>query len=129
MPDSPYPFMTWEQVRQIQEFGVDVAPHTVRHVSLGAEPAEVVSREITESIRVFSDQLGKRPVLYSYPYGQQEHRSEAVVQVLKSEGIELAVTTQHGYNTPSTPRLELKRMNVGGHSVLELEAMMAGYGR
>ena len=125
--ESPYPLMNWDQVRELSGYGVDVAPHTVRHVSLGAESESVVRREIADSVAEFRTQIGPSPLLYSYPYGQADHRKSSVLKTLSEEGIDLAVTAEHGYNSGWENPLELKRMNDGRHPILRLEAMMAGF--
>lgn len=124
--DSIYPFMSWDQLRSLKEMGHAVAPHTVSHINLGAETQRVVVSEVEASIQRIEEELGVKPLAYSYPYGRGSDIQPAVLSVLKDQGVEVGVTTVHGFNVQETDSLLLKRLNVtGGHVGLAFEKLMS----
>lgn len=71
-------FMSWEQLREIQQFAGEVGnhsfshPHMVRkrHDESGAQWTERITHEIVEAQNVLRQQLGRPVWAVAYPYGE-----------------------------------------------------------
>ena len=72
-------YMTWEQLRELRDAGVDLQPHSLSHDHLAAMPLDQSTREITGSRDRLEEMLGIRTTLFAYPYGDYGDRAAAVV--------------------------------------------------
>jgi len=63
-------FMTWNQVREMAKAGVTIAAHSASHAHLATLTPEAVGRELEKSNARFEKELGFRPRLFAYPYGE-----------------------------------------------------------
>jgi peptidoglycan/xylan/chitin deacetylase (PgdA/CDA1 family) len=63
-------FMTWDQVREMAKAGVTIGAHSASHAHLAALPPVAVTRELEKSNHRFQQELGFRPRLFAYPYGE-----------------------------------------------------------
>ncbi|GAA2435326.1 polysaccharide deacetylase family protein [Actinomadura vinacea] len=77
----PKPLMTAGQLRAVADFGMEVASHGVRHVSLPGAPAEEVRDELQQS-RFALEEIVQRPVTgFAYPYGHVSPRDVTEVRI------------------------------------------------
>jgi peptidoglycan/xylan/chitin deacetylase (PgdA/CDA1 family) len=93
---------------------VSYGAHTISHRGLVRLPAEESEREIAESIARVADITGRAPKTFAYPYGDGRSVSPRERGILKSLGMEVAVTTRPGtvdasHRTDATavPRISL----------------------
>lgn len=63
-------YMTWDQIRELAEAGVTIGSQTKSHLHLPTIALEAVKRELDGSNARFVAELGKRPLLFAYPYGE-----------------------------------------------------------
>lgn len=63
-------YMTWDQIRELAEAGVTIGSQTKSHPHLPTIPLEAVKRELDGSNARFITELGNRPSLFAYPYGE-----------------------------------------------------------
>ncbi|MFI0351827.1 polysaccharide deacetylase family protein [Actinomadura sp. 9N407] len=76
----PKALMTQDQIRAVADFGMEVASHGVRHVSLPEAPVEEVRDELQAS-RFVLEEIVQRPVGgFAYPYGNAGPRDMAEVR-------------------------------------------------
>jgi hypothetical protein len=104
------PLMTWDEVREMRRAGMLVGAHTVSHPFLDELSPESARREIEVSIRTVTERLGEPVTLFSYPRGRFK---KDVKPWLRELGIEAAVTTELGRNSPGTDPYELRRFDAG----------------
>lgn len=120
--------MTWNDVRSLQKRGFDVGPHTVTHISLGVEGADVVARELAESAGRLSSETGIAPQLCSYPYGGALDVPAGVEASLRDLGFVCAVTSTEGLVLPGCDVFRLPRLNVTGrHVSAAFESLVSGF--
>ena len=86
-------FVTWDQVREMQQAGFVFGSHTANHISLTSLTKEEVSNELTQSRNTIAQQLGKPPKYFAYPTGT--YSSEIADQVRKA-GYKAAFTIEYG---------------------------------
>ena len=63
-------YMTWDQIRELRDAGVTIGSQTKSHPHLPAISLERVKRELDLSNARFVAELGARPALFAYPYGE-----------------------------------------------------------
>ncbi|GBD14875.1 Poly-beta-1,6-N-acetyl-D-glucosamine N-deacetylase [bacterium HR25] len=84
-------YLTWEQVREMAEAGMEIVSHTAHHVDLAAAPPEQARQELRESRAALEEALGRPVQLLVYPYGEPFTRAgsearERVVRLVREEG-------------------------------------------
>ena len=63
-------YMTWDQLRELAKAGVTIGGHTESHPHLPSIPLEAVKRELDGANARFVVELGARPTLFAYPFGE-----------------------------------------------------------
>jgi poly-beta-1,6-N-acetyl-D-glucosamine N-deacetylase len=63
-------YMTWDQIRELSKAGVTIGGHTKSHPHLPALSLETVKQELDGSNARFMAELGRRPTIFSYPFGE-----------------------------------------------------------
>ena len=76
-------YMSWDQLRELQAAGVSIGSQTNSHPHMHRISIEAVRDELTSSNQRFIDELGLRPELFAYPYG--EYNLE-VIEAVKDAG-------------------------------------------
>lgn len=84
--------ITWDQLAEMRDAGVDIGSHTVSHTDLRAKKGktdeqyrEWLKTEIAGSKQILEDKLGIKVKTIAYPYGNQ---NEIVREVVKEAGYE-----------------------------------------
>jgi len=63
-------FMTWEQIREMARNGADIGNHTVTHLHMIGLGDERNGDEITRAQQRITEEVGKAPQLFAFPYGE-----------------------------------------------------------
>jgi len=63
-------YLTWDQIRQMKAEGVTIGAHSHRHPSLPALPLDKAREDLEISMALFEKELGERPSLFAYPFGE-----------------------------------------------------------
>jgi peptidoglycan/xylan/chitin deacetylase (PgdA/CDA1 family) len=117
-------FLTADQIRQLDQAGMDIGDHTAHHVDLRLlGPAELTS-ETAGSRRVLQRTLGHFVYAFAYPFGAH---NDAVVSAVRSAGYTLAYTTVGGVTESTAAPLAMPRLHVGrGETPSGLVALLGG---
>lgn len=107
--------LRWDEARVLRNAGMEIGAHTVNHVILSRESANVRRFEIVESIRRVRAEMRRESVPFAYPNGQPADFSAEDTGVLRELAVPCAVTTEAGPNTIESDRLTLKRHCIGLH--------------
>ena len=83
--------LSWDQIREMQKAGVDFGHHTVSHPHLANINPQQLNHEINHANKRFEKELGIRPLLFAYPYGET---SLSITEKIKRHGF-LAAFGQH----------------------------------
>jgi peptidoglycan/xylan/chitin deacetylase (PgdA/CDA1 family) len=108
---GPRPYLTWEEVRQLDREGFRVEAHSVSHPSLDRISPEAADFEIRASRRELEERLGRSVQLFAYPYG---HENEQVRGQVAKAGYRAAFVAAPGFNTLRTDRFGFKRVEIRG---------------
>jgi peptidoglycan/xylan/chitin deacetylase (PgdA/CDA1 family) len=107
--------MTWSQVRELQEAGIQFGSHTVTHPQLRALSTKDVEGEIRRSKETIEDKLGCPIRSFAYPYAFPETDwsfKRNLESILEQAGYENGVCTRIGTADRSDNRFFLKRLPV-----------------
>jgi peptidoglycan/xylan/chitin deacetylase (PgdA/CDA1 family) len=112
-------YLGWEQIRQLEREGVSIGNHTATHDYL-LERKEGESRaawrkrvrdDISKAQDAFARELGFRPDLFAYPYGEY---SPELVAIVRELGFKAAVAQQSGVVSAASDLFLLPRFPMGG---------------
>lgn len=109
-----YRMMAWDDVRALHENPLfTIGGHTLYHDIMTSNPLEKVMCDTRTALGLLEYNLGERPRHYSYPEGQESHFNQAVIQLLRDEGIVCCPSALHGVNSPGMSLFHLQRIMVG----------------
>jgi O-antigen/teichoic acid export membrane protein/peptidoglycan/xylan/chitin deacetylase (PgdA/CDA1 family) len=106
--------MTWNQVREMANAGMEFGSHTVSHPILSAiNDPQHLRFELDESKLTIEREIGRPVLSLAYPVGGRNAVSEQVVAAVRESGYQFAFTYEPGCNRwPSNERFLLKRLQV-----------------
>jgi peptidoglycan/xylan/chitin deacetylase (PgdA/CDA1 family) len=114
------PYMTWAQIQELSNAGMEIMSHTVNHIDLGTSSDATDLDELTRSKADLEAHTGRAIRYFVYPSGEpfrsgSEERQAAVVQMLSDTGYRGALLDDNGYGgeDPARP-YELSRVRVSG---------------
>ncbi|MFC3115006.1 polysaccharide deacetylase family protein [Cellvibrio fontiphilus] len=84
--------VNWEQLREMQQHGIEIGGHTRSHPSLGHMPVLEAQQEIETSFNDLCQHLGEQPRTFCYPNGQPADYSEDIKKIVSQSGFLAAVT-------------------------------------
>jgi peptidoglycan/xylan/chitin deacetylase (PgdA/CDA1 family) len=86
-------FLTWAELHELEQDGIEIGSHTVHHSELPSLSDPVALQELIQSRNSLETRLGHPVQWFAYPAGRFDARTEALV---RQAGYVLAVTTQPG---------------------------------
>ena len=101
--------LDWEQVREMAGYGIRFGSHSHAHPILTSVPLDVAALEITESKRVFEEELGCECDVFAYPNGDW---SPEIRDQLAERGFRRAFTTAREAWLPKTDLLAIPRAHI-----------------
>jgi peptidoglycan/xylan/chitin deacetylase (PgdA/CDA1 family) len=105
--------ISWEQVSEMAEAGIDFGSHTVTHPNLTRLTDDELDWELAESKRVLEARLQKPVDAVAYPIGTTAAFDARVVAATERQGFKLGVTYVPGANRlQSISRYELRRRGI-----------------
>jgi len=100
---ASYHSLSWEMARQLEQDGVQFAPHSVTHSILSRLSRESQEREIHDSWLTMTNELSRPLKIFCYPTGRAIDFGRREIETLKSNGFLGAVSTIPGvYKTEYT---------------------------
>ncbi len=106
--------LTWDQVKEMADNGVDIQSHTLSHGYLtraesgqGSGYATWLENELRESKRILEEKTGKTVSVLAYPYGAYD---DSVAEATARAGYSAALTCNFGSVRPETNPLKLNRV-------------------
>ncbi len=103
LPDSPpdaYSPITWDTARQLEETGIQFAPHSVTHSTLSRLNDTSLDEEITNSWQTLKKELANPLKVFCYPTGRTIDFGEREIEALTRNGFLGAVATTPGFVQP-----------------------------
>lgn len=106
--------LSWEQIREISDAGVEIGSHAVTHSNLKGMDTRELKRQVSDSKKRIEDMTGRKAVYFAYPYGTRRSFDENAKEILKSAGYKKAWTNVMGFNAKESDPYELRRIRVYG---------------
>jgi peptidoglycan/xylan/chitin deacetylase (PgdA/CDA1 family) len=101
--------LTWQQIREMNNGGIDFGSHTVTHPVLSRVPPGELAKELRESKTEISERL-RCPVLsFAYPNGHTGDYNDDVKRALRESGYICGLTSEFGFNHVFSDPFELRR--------------------
>lgn len=130
-------YMSWEEVRQMADAGMEFVSHSANHVDLGAAAPDQGAAEVRDSRRTIQEKVGRPVQAIVYPYGEpfahgSAEAQDRVVELLRQEGYVLGVTNPLPNTWPEVKQdasapYGLKRVMVsGGMGLIRFAARLEG---
>jgi peptidoglycan/xylan/chitin deacetylase (PgdA/CDA1 family) len=86
--------MDWDELRALAADPlVTIGAHTRRHYAIARLPEDEARAEIAESVKRIEQELGRPCPHFSFPYGDACSAAERDFEIVRSLGLETAVTT------------------------------------
>lgn len=125
--NPPLEKMSWDQLREMRQWGFTIGSHTVNHIDCAKEPEEVVRSELAQSRDDLARELSlDRPIL-AYPYGGRQHMTPARLELVKLAGYAGCLSAYGGVNVGSVDRFNVLRRTVSHEfSALSVQRMCLG---
>lgn len=113
-------YMTWTQLRELKEFGVDIQDHGYGHKHLGWQPEGIaslayqtwISDDIRKSKEILTRELGEAPRFFALPYGLY---NDLVLTELRDQGYEAVMTQDPGAVGAATDLFMVPRQPILGN--------------
>lgn len=86
-------YMSWDRIRELARAGVIIGSQTASHPHMPRLTPDEVRRELAKSTARFEKELGFRPHLFAYPYGEA---SRAVMAAVREFGFAAAFGQHSG---------------------------------
>ncbi len=111
----PVPYLTVEQIRLMNQSGIDFGCHTHNHSLLSGISPENAFLEIRQAKKLLEEWIGSPVRMFAYPNGVflPEH-----FQILEALGFDAAFSVRPGKNRPGQSRWCLRRTEVSGRDSL-----------
>lgn len=122
---SNHECLTWNEVRELQNAGIEFGSHTVTHPKLVDLDWAEIKSELFASKREIQDQLGCDIDAFAYPYAFPETNHSFVArfrELLAEAGYRYCATTRIGRVTAADDLFQLKRLPVNTCDDLDLLA-------
>jgi biofilm PGA synthesis lipoprotein PgaB len=112
-------YLSWDELRGLVKEGVVIGNHSATHDYLiernpdetTAAWRERVKADIMRAQAVFLKELGLKPILFAYPYGEF---SDELIDVVQNLGFAAAIAQQSGVIDDSSDRFTIPRFPMGG---------------
>ena len=89
-PDEP--FLTWNEVKELEKSHWEIGSHGVDHLDLTKEPLKTIQHELSASRATIQAMLQKPCAHFAYTYGKH---SDVVRKAVKAGGYKTAVAGHH----------------------------------
>ena len=99
-------YMNWNQIRELVDHGVLIGSQTKSHPHLHRLSSKQILNEIEYSNKRFIEELGFKPKLFAYPYGEYDNKT---IKIVEGSGFEAAFGQHSGVAHISSGIFELPR--------------------
>jgi peptidoglycan/xylan/chitin deacetylase (PgdA/CDA1 family) len=101
--------MTWDQLRELADRGVEIGSHTRTHPHLPQLSDEKLKREVSDSRASLEAELGRPCRFFAYPYGAEDARVRRAVHAAGYEAAFALQSNEREVDPYALPRVALFR--------------------
>ncbi len=103
-------YMNWEQIAELYNSeNVEIGNHSHSHEYLVDENPDVIKKDISKSIKIFKEKLGKNSEFFSYPFGEYSNEFK---KIIKNFGFKYAFGQHSGVIDETKDLWELPRFPI-----------------
>jgi peptidoglycan/xylan/chitin deacetylase (PgdA/CDA1 family) len=125
--DDDFQPLTWSQVREMRDAGMEVGAHTYRHPNLALLTSGQIRSELQRSMQVIGERLGHEVKTMAYPFGKpRRHVTHDVVSVTEELGFRAAASILHRGVRGGDHPLQLPRFSILHDPINMLRARVRG---
>lgn len=106
---NSYGYVSWGQVRQMREYGMEIGSHGVSHSLLTMQSSSDILKELKDSKDVLQQQLGHEVSSFSIPFG---FYNDKILNMAIDVGYKIICTSDYGQNMLDGNCLKHKRIAV-----------------
>jgi peptidoglycan/xylan/chitin deacetylase (PgdA/CDA1 family) len=107
-------FMTWDQVRELDQAGMAIGSHSHNHYNLARLSEADQLHELTESKQILERRLGREITCLAYPFGERGDFTDRTKHLARTAGYRLAFSGRNGTNRPgAVDPFDIARVSVG----------------
>ena len=106
--------LSWENVIEMSDNMITFGAHAKTHDILSQVPLEIAEKEICQSKKEIENHILKDVISFAYPVGNKKTFNDNIINILKQNGFQCAVTTIKGFVDSSDDLFALKRYNIDG---------------
>lgn len=117
------PMLSWAQVRELPERGVECGVHSCTHPQLDTLSVAQARAEVVSSKEALEQQLGQSVTSFAYPHG---YYSGAVKRLVQEAGFSSACAVKHAMSTPKDDAFALSRIIISADTGLDAFAQLLG---
>jgi peptidoglycan/xylan/chitin deacetylase (PgdA/CDA1 family) len=110
------PLMGWNEIRKLQEEGVNFGSHSTTHLPLTSLSVTEVVRDAARSRTILTKELQEPVRAFAYPYGDVD---EVVQHIVGACGYTFGFSCRTGLTTFKDDLLELPRIEVTGSDTFQ----------
>lgn len=114
-------YITWEMTQELAAAGHEIGVHTLDHVALRGESADVLDVQVGEAKRLIEEAIGRGVDAFCYPFGSFD---DGVIAALEAHGYTTAFTLNGLPVQPADDPYRLNRLLVRYETTLEEFAEM-----
>ena len=104
--------MSWDQVRQMRDWGLHFGSHTRNHVNLAEVDDATAHEELLGSLEDIRSELQQDQVFMAFPYGRKKHTTPARIETMKQLGYAACFSAYGGLNTADMDLFNIQRIGV-----------------
>ena len=105
-----YGYMNWQQIQEVEKSDlVTIGNHSHAHEYLVDWKSKKIKNDLATSVRIFKEELGYSPKIFSYPFGEYSNNLKTIISELE---FEFAFGQHSGVIDSSKNKLELPRFPI-----------------
>jgi peptidoglycan/xylan/chitin deacetylase (PgdA/CDA1 family) len=108
-------YMSWNEIRDLQQAGMLVAGHSHDHNTLSTLSAGDLAQDLHTCRAILDKRIMPQTLWpFSYPYGKTSSYSNTVIAEIKERGFNCAFDTEASSNSPGANLFKLHRIDCNG---------------
>ena len=110
--NPPIPVLSWDQIRQMHNWGFTIGSHTVNHIDCASESETIVLAELAESCDALRRELGIDDPIFGYPYGGRQHMTPERLELVRQTGYRACLSAYGGSNIGKVDSFNILRRGI-----------------
>jgi peptidoglycan/xylan/chitin deacetylase (PgdA/CDA1 family) len=105
-------YLNWGQIKEMNSHGVSFGSHGSSHSSFSYMSYAEKKEEIVNSKKVIEQNIGKKFIPFSYPFGQKKDVTSDTKTITRKTGHHCVLTAEPTLNSSNTCLYELGRIHI-----------------